>query len=631
MQPEQETTTCSQADLSGKAALPASDLLAGLNHEVRTAMNGIVGMLDMLLESGLPANQRDLASTAQHSAENLLGFIEAVVDLAAMSEGCLHLESRSFELSSVLREAFDAGGTPTPRSARPLPAALVRGDAVRIRQLLAGMLRIAQGIGAIVELETSAAYQQGRCEITIDVTACKCCDGAAHALALIDAAPAGVEVVRSYGKLGLDIELCKRLASLMGGQISTQRSTQASHVLHLVLSLPLAAASLEGKRLLVIEKNEADRQLLQTLFARHGMEVDAFASIGAALERLREKADAFRAAIIGRDESGLDAELLAAAIKGDPQARALRLAALCDSGSGANEAALKQAGFNALLARPIDEAAALTAIASLCGDGKEPDTSKPSSSIPRQDFRGHRVLVADDNAVNLQVARRMLEKLGCHVDVATDGGQAVAMHHATPYELILMDCQMPGMDGREAARRIRALGGAASRVPVVAVTACATSSERECCIAAGMDDFIAKPLRPQVLDAALAKWLQAQVAVSTDTTVAEPQCKDELDEVKEMFGADFGELAALYRNDSPPRIAALHQAAAAGDCAAVAKVAHAFGGSSVSIGASGLGALCKELELHAKTGSLEGFGQRMAAIEVEYERICGRLRSLLDQ
>jgi HPt (histidine-containing phosphotransfer) domain-containing protein len=201
------------------------------------------------------------------------------------------------------------------------------------------------------------------------------------------------------------------------------------------------------------------------------------------------------------------------------------------------------------------------------------------------------------------------------------------MHQAQPYELILMDCQMPGMDGREAASRIRALEGAASRVPVVAVTACATPSERECCLSAGMDDFIAKPLRPQVLDAALTKWL----AVQNVTAPIEQPCNDELDAVRNMFGADFAELAALYMNDSPPRITRLQAAGVDGDSATVAKVAHAFSGSSASIGASGLAALCKELEQEAKAGKLDQFAHRMAAIELEYGRICSRIQALLNQ
>lgn len=629
MQPDKKTTSSSGTGPSSPAAHPLSAMLDGVNHEIRTAMNGIVGLLDMLLEAGLPSVQRELAATAQHSAENLLGFMETAVDLAAINEGSLRLDTRQFELSSTLRAAIDGTGIPGLRLTRPLPAALLQGDAGRIKQLVSGMLRIGQSAGRTLDIDVRAEYRDGRCALAIDLTAGKCGAEAAHAIKLFDSTPAGIEVVHGHGRLGMEIELCKRLAGLMGGSILMCQPAQASCMLNLALALPLAAPSLEGGGLLIIEKDEADRQLLQTLFARHGMAVQCFASAQPALDALRENAGAIRMAIIGRDETGLDAELLAAAIKADPQLRTVQLAALCDDASTEMTPALAQAGFDAAIARPLDEAAALMALAAPCGCKAEPGQPLLFSSASGQDFSGRRILVADDNSVNLQVARHMLEKHGCRVDVAGDGAEALAMHQAAPYDLVLMDCQMPVMDGRDAAKRIRTLEGAAGRVPVLAVTACVTPSERDCCLAAGMDDFIAKPLRPHILDAALAKWLRAQMPAKT--APAESPRRDELDAVKDMFGADFGELARLYRNDSPPRIAALHDAAAAGDWTAVAKVAHAFSGSSASIGASGLAALCKELELQAKTGSIAEFAERMSTIENEYERICKRLEALLEE
>lgn len=238
---------------------------------------------------------------------------------------------------------------------------------------------------------------------------------------------------------------------------------------------------------------------------------------------------------------------------------------------------------------------------------------------------GRRILVVDDNSVNRTVAQRLAENLGCAVEAAADGEQAVAMHAAHPYHLILMDCQMPRMDGYQATQRIRALDGAAGRVPVIAVTACAAPEERERCLCAGMDDFVAKPLRPGDLEDALARWLPASAPVHC----APAACADELDLVRDMFGADFAELARLYSSDGAPRIEAMRRAGAAGDCAQAAKFAHALAGSSVSIGATGLSVLCKELELRAKAGELDDFGARLADIEAEYGRVCGKLQAML--
>ncbi|HEX7648603.1 MAG TPA: response regulator [Noviherbaspirillum sp.] len=625
MQPGENTKTSPAAGAPGSGPQTAVEVLAGLNHEIRTAMNGIVGVLDMLLESGLPSSQRELASTAQYSAENLLAFVEAAVDLSAIGERCLPLDPQPFELSSLMHAAI-AGANIANLRVPTLPAALLRGDAIRTRQVIDGMLRIAQCIGTPSAIALLLRDRDKQCQIDIEVVIDACRDNLAQATGLMAGPYMGVEVVRRYGRLGLDIEFCRQLASLMGGELSIRSEKQPSHVLCFAITLPLATPSLDGKRLLIIEKTEDNRRRLQALFTRHGMRVDAFASVGPALDVLRGDGVPFSAAIVGADESGLDAEFLVSAIRAEPQLQDLRLVELRSDVAGSDHASTQREGFDAIITTPLDEAAALAVIAALYGD---PITSSPThaSSAPRRDFIGRRILVADDNSVNLHVARRMLEKLGCRVDVAVDGREALEMHRAQPYELILMDCQMPGMDGREAASRIRALDGAASHVPVVAVTACATPSERECCLSAGMNDFIAKPLRPQVLDAALTKWLTTQKVAAS----AAPTCNDELDTVRDMFGKDFAELAALYMNDSPPRIEMLQAAAAEGDSATVAKVAHAFSGSSASIGASGLAALCKDLEREAKAGKLDQFALRLTAIELEYGRICSRIQSLLNQ
>lgn len=625
MRPGENKNSSPAAHASDSGTQAAAEVLAGLNHEIRTAMNGIVGVLDMLLESGLPSSQRELASTAQHSAESLLAFVEAAVDLSAVGEYCLPLDPQPFELSSVMRAAIE-GASIASLHVPALPAALLHGDAIRTRQVIDGMLRIAQCIGTPGAIEVLLRNHRKQCQIDIEVVIDACRDNLAQATELMAGPFVGVEVIHRYGRLGLDIEFCRQLASLMGGELSIRNGKHSSHALHFAITLPLATSSLDGKRLLIIEKSEDDRQQLQALFTRHCMRVDAFASVGPALEALRSNGDPFSAAIIGADETAVDAEFLVSAIRAEPQLENLRLVALQDCDANSAQALTGREAFDEIIAKPLDEAAALAAIATLYGDQKIAGLT-PSSSAPGDSFTGRRILVADDNTVNLHVARRMLEKLGCRVDVAVDGREALAMHQAQPYELILMDCQMPGMDGREAASRIRALDGAASRVPVVAVTACATSSDRECCLAAGMNDFIAKPLRPQVLDAALTKWLTAQNVVPP----AEQACDDELDAVRDMFGADFAELAALYMNDSPPRIARLQAAGTEGDSATVAKVAHAFSGSCASIGASGLAALCKELEREAKAGKLDQFARRMSAIELEYGRICSRIQSLLNQ
>jgi CheY-like chemotaxis protein len=239
-------------------------------------------------------------------------------------------------------------------------------------------------------------------------------------------------------------------------------------------------------------------------------------------------------------------------------------------------------------------------------------------------FSGYRILVAEDNPVNQQVAVRMLAKLGCRADVAANGREALLMHGKGAYHLVLMDCEMPELDGYQTTAQIRAMETGHWRTPIVALTSHSTQSEQEKCLAAGMDDFITKPVQPQLLEKVMERWLQS----AAQPAFGEPGKNDELEEVQALFGTAFAELVALYQTDSPKRISLLHQAEAAGDSVQTAKVAHAFSGSCASIGATRLATLCKELELHAKEGMPTGFGQKLSIIEAEYNRISAKLQAL---
>lgn len=253
---------------------------------------------------------------------------------------------------------------------------------------------------------------------------------------------------------------------------------------------------------------------------------------------------------------------------------------------------------------------------------RTPAASDRPGTAPR--FSGRQVLVAEDNPVNQQVAMRMLEKLGCEVSVACNGLEAVAMCGARSYDLVLMDCQMPELDGYEATSRIRATEMPERRMPIVALTAYASPLEQEKCVDCGMDAVLSKPIRLSVLEEVLGRWLQHPALP------AEPhEGSDELEEVRTVFAQDFGELAEFYLEHSRERIASLHQAAGAGDAAALARIAHAFGGSCASMGATALCRLCKDLEIAAKTGAVPDSDVRLARIETEYGRISGKLQRML--
>jgi CheY-like chemotaxis protein/HPt (histidine-containing phosphotransfer) domain-containing protein len=231
-----------------------------------------------------------------------------------------------------------------------------------------------------------------------------------------------------------------------------------------------------------------------------------------------------------------------------------------------------------------------------------------------------RVLVADDNPVNQMVAVKMLEKLGCRASLASDGAAAVRMHAEHHYDLILMDCQMPNVDGYEATARIRQSDGPHRHTPIVALTSSTLPAEREKCQASGMDDFLAKPVDVQLLKAVLERWLQQAPAVN----------KDRLDAMLDAFGdAEFAALVELYQSDAPKRIEAMRIAYANNDAVELARVSHAFSGSCASIGAATLCSMCKEIESLAKTGTLNDIERRLTTMAAEYERVNTQLRTRL--
>lgn len=346
-----------------------------------------------------------------------------------------------------------------------------------------------------------------------------------------------------------------------------------------------------------------------------------------ALKRAASEGLPYRIVLLGSRIQGMDASVLSSAIKGDAAGRDASLVFLSER-DAEDEAALARAGFSALITRNAAPDAILRVLDEVRNGAANVANPEFASTANRASPSAEkRILIADDNPVNREVAARMLEKLGYQCAHAGNGREAVDMHCSRPFDMILMDCEMPEMDGLQATALIRAQAGPSSHTPVIALTASTAQGERERCLAAGMDDYLSKPIRPQILSEVLARWLPASTEAQSETDSA--PLEDELEAVHAMFGADFSELVHLYQRDTPPRIEALHRAYGERNCPLVAKVAHALGGSSASIGATGLSGLCKSLETRAKEGALDEFEKTMADIENEYRRISSRLQSMI--
>jgi CheY-like chemotaxis protein/HPt (histidine-containing phosphotransfer) domain-containing protein len=351
------------------------------------------------------------------------------------------------------------------------------------------------------------------------------------------------------------------------------------------------------------------------------------------LETAVARKDPYHVAFIDYELQNVDGEIFGTALKADPQYRDMQLVILTAESETRTNQRFADAGFAGRLDTPLTPRVFIDALNMLCAAVKSGTPlsffTAESLSTPapqqesRQSFDGYRILIVDDNIVNQQVALHILEKLGCHADIACNGQEAVNMHAERQYDLILMDCQMPVLDGYQATKAIRAQEAENGlHTPIVAVTAFTMQGERDQCLAAGMDDFLAKPVRLGTLRDALGRWLHS-------STSGKQEERDEFASMQKMFGADFAELTALYLADSPKRIASLTEAIAEKNAARIAAVAHSLSGSCASIGATGLAAICKELEIRSKAEQLDNIEEMMSEISMEYARVNTKLQSMV--
>jgi PAS domain S-box-containing protein len=510
-----------------KASLAKSQFLAVMSHEIRTPMNGVIGMTSLLLETPLSAVQRDYAETIRHSGDSLLTIINDILDFSKIEAGRLELEEEVFTLRDCVEAALDLLA---PRAAEKRLELLheiaegtppiVRGDATRLRQILVNLLG-----NAIKFTET------GEVELSLRARPASAGRVALH-FAIRDTgigiAPEGLtrlfqsfsqvdaSTTRRFGGTGLGLAISRRLAEIMGGGLTVESASGRGSTFHfhiIVEALPsrprpyfgAIPAAFAGKRLLVVDDNATNRRILSTVAANWGLVAHAAGSGTEALALLRA-GPGFDVAILDLEMPGMDGRTLARAIRALPSAATLPLLLLSPPGhrrSGDDDGL-----FAVHLHKPAKPAQIFDALATLFAGGEPvplPAAMVPPILAAAASIRPERLLLAEDNTVNQKVALHMLARLGYRADVAANGLEVLAAVCRQPYDLVLMDLQMPEMDGLEAARRIRAESPAGSRPWIIALTANAMQGDRELCLAAGMDDYISKPIKQADLAAALER------------------------------------------------------------------------------------------------------------------------------